>query len=160
MPFGFERRERSIKRFAGNPDFGGYVLKLPFNHYASALFDCPPTKILQYPFTGRTDIAQFHQRPKFLKLDRKPSHERLGKIRVRPKRRYYCCFRISPDTRGHGGNGIAMISFGEQRGFGKEFAPARRVQDNQMVIHSAADQAKPTAFDLVDCCRPVPLLEQ
>ena len=38
VPFGFERCERTIKRLAGNSDFGGYVLKLPFNRYASALF--------------------------------------------------------------------------------------------------------------------------
>ena len=44
-PFGFERRERSIKRFAGNPNFGGYILKLPFNLYAWTLFDCPPTQV-------------------------------------------------------------------------------------------------------------------
>jgi hypothetical protein len=53
-----------------------------------------------------------------------------------------------------------VIGFGEERGFGEELAPARRMKDYQMVIDGAADQAKPTAFDFVDRRSPVALPEQ
>ena len=69
-------------------------------------------------------------------------------------------FRIDPNSRLRGGNGIAVVGFGKERGFGEELAPARRVEDHQMVIDSAADQAKPTAFDFVDRRSPVALPEQ
>jgi hypothetical protein len=59
-----------------------------------------------------------------------------------------------------GGDGIAVIGFGKQRGFGEELAPARGTQDHQTVIDGAANQAKPTALYLVDRRRPVALPEQ
>jgi hypothetical protein len=38
--------------------------------------------------------------------------------------------------------------------------PGTRYEDHQMVVEGAADQAKPTAFDFVDCRSPVALPEQ
>ena len=62
--------------------------------------------------------------------------------------------------RRRGGDGIAVIGIGEQGGFGEELAPAGGMKDHQMVIDGAADQAQPTAFDLVDRRRRVTLPEQ
>ena len=58
-----------------------------------------------------------------------------------------------------GGPGIAMIGLGKRGDFGEEFAATRGMQDHKVVIDCAADQTKPTAFDLVDRRGPVPLLE-
>ena len=44
--------------------------------------------------------------------------------------------------------------------FREELAPTRSMEDHQMIIYGAADQAKPTAFDLVDGRSPVALPEQ
>jgi hypothetical protein len=53
-----------------------------------------------------------------------------------------------------------VIGFGKERGFGEELASARRMQDHEMVIDGAADQAQPTAFNLIDRRRPVALIKQ
>jgi hypothetical protein len=53
-----------------------------------------------------------------------------------------------------------VIGFGKKRGFGEQLTPARGMEDHQMVVDGAADQAKPTAFDFVDCRSPVVLREQ
>lgn len=76
------------------------------------------------------------------------------------ERLHYRWFGINPNPRLRCCNGIAVIGFGKQRGFSEELAAARRMEDHQMVIDSAADQAKPTAFDLIDRRCPVALPEQ
>jgi hypothetical protein len=53
-----------------------------------------------------------------------------------------------------------VIGVGEQRGFREEFASASGMQDHQMVIDGAPNQAQPSAFDLVDRRRRVALPEQ
>ena len=80
-----------------------------------------------------------------------PGHERLGERRIRPQRFHHDLFRVHPDARRRGSYGIAMIGVSEQRGFSEELATTRRVKDHQMmVIDGSANQAQPTAFDLVD----------
>jgi hypothetical protein len=43
-----------------------------------------------------------------------------------------------------------VVGFGKQRGFRKKLAPARCVQDDEVIVAGAADQAQPAALDLVD----------
>jgi hypothetical protein len=68
--------------------------------------------------------------------------------RVRAERFHHDRFWIDPNTRLRCGYGIAVVGVGKERGFGEELAPMRCIEDHQMVIDSAADQAKPTAFTL------------
>jgi len=80
--------------------------------------------------------------------------------RVRAESVDYSHFLIDQDTRLRGGDGIAMIGVGKQRGFGEEFAPTRGMQDHKVVIDGAPDQTEPTAFDLVDRRSRITLPEQ
>jgi len=53
-----------------------------------------------------------------------------------------------------------VIGLGKERSFGEELTAARGMQDHQMVVDGATDQAKAPGFDLVDCPRPVALPEE
>lgn len=87
-------------------------------------------------------------------------HQGLGQQVIRSERIHHRRLRINPNAGLRGGYGIAVIGVCEKRCFRKQLAPAGRVEDHEMVIDGAADEAKPTAFDLVDRRRSVPLLEQ
>jgi len=53
-----------------------------------------------------------------------------------------------------------MIIFCEQRRFPEELSLTRCMEDDEMVIDSSPDQAKATAFNLVDRGSRVTLLKQ
>src|SRR5438105_3617169 len=67
---------------------------------------------------------------------------------------------INPNARLRRRDGVAVIYLRKKGGFGKELTLAGRVEHHEMVIDGAADEAKPTAFDLVNRRRPIALLEQ
>jgi len=87
-------------------------------------------------------------------------HERFGELGVRAERVHHGFLGIHPNTRLCGGNGIAVIGVGKEGGFGEELAPTSGAQNHQMAIDGAPDQAKPTAFDLVDGRSRVALPEE
>jgi hypothetical protein len=90
----------------------------------------------------------------------KSRHECFGQSRVRAKSVDYNLFLVDPNTRLCGGDRIAVIGVGKQRGFSEELATTRGMQDYKVVIECAADQAKATAFDLVDRRSRITLAKQ
>ena len=87
-------------------------------------------------------------------------HEGFGECRVRPKRRQDRCLRINPNSGWPGSDGVAVVGFGEKGSLRKKFTPAGGVQNDQMIIDSAAEEAEPADLDLVDRCGQAALFEQ
>src|SRR5947208_349974 len=87
-------------------------------------------------------------------------HQRLGEQGIGSERIHHLRLWINTNAGLRCRYGVAVIYLRKKGGFRKELAPAGRMKDHEMVIDGAPDEAEPTAFDLVDRRRSVPLLEQ
>ena len=84
----------------------------------------------------------------------------FGECQVRAKRGHDACLWINPNAGWPGSDGIAVVGLREKRSLSEKFTPAGGMQDDEMVIDSAAEEAEPTALDLINRRGGVALLEQ
>ena len=68
-------------------------------------------------------------------------HEGFGECWVSAERGLDARLRINPNTGGSGSDGIAVVGFYEKRRLREKLAPTGGMQNDEMVIDGAADEA-------------------
>ena len=131
----FQGCQRPVERFVRKAQFGGHFLERSGN-VINAGFVVTQSQKLQNPFRGGTYLLEFVAQPQAMQATRQSRGEFPQTVGVFVQASRQFILRIKPDCGICFGDDVALVTVGEQRGFGKGFAGPDDMQRHHAAVGS------------------------